>query len=176
MKQLHPRAVWLFFINLLTVWLFALAVIGIYASVSSIGALFAPESSPQLIWISRALTVAPFVMVVLAYVFARLTYRFYRYELTDLGFKKESGIIWKSYVTIPYEKIQNVDIHRGVWARVLGLSDIQIQTAGMSAVVGRYGTAGVGAEGRLPGLSEQDAELLRDELVRRASHSRNSGV
>ena len=89
-------------------------------------------------------------------------------EFEDV-FKKESGVIWKKYVSIPYERIQNVDIYRGVFARILGLSDLHIQTAGASVVsYGRGGLAGVGAEGRLPGIGKDVAEKLRDGLIKRA--------
>lgn len=111
------------------------------------------------------------ILILLLYVWAKLSYRFYRYELTDDGFKKELGVIYKKYVTIPYERIQNVDIYRGILARILGLSDLNVQTAGASAQVTRHGVFGAGAEGRLPGLLHEDAEKLRDELIKRAKHS-----
>ena len=76
----------------------------------------------------------------------------------------------------PYERIQNVDIYRGIFTRLLGLSDLQIQTAGMSATIGRYGAFGVAAEGRLPGISKEEAETLRDELIRRARGHKNQGI
>lgn len=53
-------------------------------------------------------------------------------------------------------------------ARILGISDIQIQTAGMSGVAL--------SEGRLPGLSRRDAEALRDELIHRVSKSKDQGL
>jgi len=114
--------------------------------------------------------------LVLCFVWAKLTYHFYRYELTDAGFRKELGVIYKKYVTIPYDRIQNVDIYRGILARILGLSDLNIQTAGMSATVGRYGVSGGGSEGRLPALSLEVAEQLRDELIQRARQSKNQGL
>lgn len=113
-----------------------------------------------------------FFSIILSYIFARLSYHFYRYELVVNGFRKESGIIWKSYVTIPYDRIQNVDIYRGIWARILGLSDLQIQTAGFSAV--RRG--GMSVEGRLPGLAKEVAEELRDELIKRSTSNRSKGL
>lgn len=119
----------------------------------------------------------PFILLtVLSFVVAKLTYRFYKYELTDVDFRKEHGIIWKKYVSIPYHRIQNVDIHRGVIARILGLSDINIQTAGSSAVMGRYGINGIGAEGYLPGLSQEVAEQLRDTLIKKTQPSTNQGL
>ena len=116
------------------------------------------------------------ILILLLYVWARLSYKFYLYELTEDGFKKELGVIYKKYVTIPYERIQNVDIYRGILARILGLSDLNIQTAGASAQVTRHGVFGAGAEGRLPGLLHEDAEKLRDELIKRAKHSSNQGL
>ncbi|MEK7117403.1 MAG: PH domain-containing protein, partial [Patescibacteria group bacterium] len=113
------------------------------------------------------------LIVAVSYIWARLTYNYYRYELTETGFRKEKGVIYKKYVTIPYDRIQNVDIYRGILARILGLSDLNIQTAGASAVVGQYGAFDVGAEGRLPALSKEVAEQLRDEVIARAQKSRS---
>jgi hypothetical protein len=60
---------------------------------------------------------------------------------------------------------------------MLGLSDLQIQTAGMSAIVSSRGMAsGIGAEGSLPALSKEVAEALRDELIKRASTKRTQGL
>ncbi len=89
-----------------------------------------------------------------------------------MGFRKELGVIWKRYVTIPYDRIQNVDIYRGVIARLLGLSDLNIQTAGATFGSGRSAFS----EGRLLGLSRDIAEKLRDELILRARHSKNQGL
>ena len=116
------------------------------------------------------------ILLIIYFIWAKLTYNSYRYELTDIGFKKESGVIYKKYVTIPYDRIQNVDIYRGILARILGLSDLQIQTAGSSAIVSRYGTGGMNAEGVLPGISREVAEQLRDELIQRSRQSRNQGL
>jgi len=163
-RQLNPRAVWLFFFNRVIPWTFASGYIASQIAVlaSDIGGepgnFF---SGTFFVWFF----IIFIVLMVLAYVVARLSYRFYKFELTDDGYRAERGIIWKRYVSIPYERIQNVDIYRGLLARLLGLSDLNIQTAG-------YGAAGIGAkgggEGRLPGLSALEAEGVRDELIRRA--------
>ena len=171
MNKLDPRAVWLFFIGSLICWFFVFLFFGLVFGSALLGIYDELAANDQVITIADFgswLWILVVAWIIFSYVWARLTYYFYRYELTENGFRKEQGIIWKKYVTIPYERIQNVDIYRGIWARILGLSDLHIQTAGMSAVVGRYGARGAGAEGRLPGLSKQVAEQLRDELVQRA--------
>lgn len=178
MKQLDPKAVWLFFISLIFRWFVVLLIPAFYlmlllpAFFASPNATDTPVSFGFLWWL---LLIIP-ALLIFFFIWARLTYRFYRYELMHDGFRKELGVIWKKYVTIPYERIQNVDIYRGIVARILGLSDLHIQTAGASAQYSRYGASGLSAEGRLPGLSRQAAEQIRDELIRRAKGSKNQGL
>lgn len=161
LQKLHPKAVWIFFFRFIVMelWLlFFLAIVTIpYTIRFFIGTpLVERRPLPPGLWI------VIIVILVFDYFWARLSYYFYRYQLTDNAVKIEKGVIWKRYVSIPYERVQNVDIYRGLWARILGLSDIHIQTAGLST-----GGRGHFAEGRLPGLSIKVAEDLREELVNR---------
>jgi len=162
MQHLDPKAVWLFFFNFILRFLIIAIFFGVWVSAIS----FSPIS----------FILAVIVYIVLCYLWAKLTYSFYKYELTEAGFRKELGVIYKKYVTIPYDRIQNVDIYRGILARLLGLSDLNIQTAGASMSMGNYGMMGGGSEGRLPGLSKEIAEKLRDELIDRARKSKNQGL
>lgn len=174
MKQLDPKAVWLFFIGSILRWFIFIVIFVIYGVVilSNLD-----KGAPLFGFLNWLWIIIPGLLIFF-WIWAKLTYHFYRYELREDGFRKELGVIWKKYVTIPYDRIQNVDIYRGVIARILGLSDLNIQTAGASAQVSRYGAWGLGAEGRLPGLSREVAEQLRDELVKRAKQSRptNQGL
>jgi len=172
MRQLNPKAVWLFFISYFWRSIFISVILGSY-----LGA-FLPDKNiatpRQFFWesISQFVYVILFLVfigIIFSYIWARLSYYFYRYEIKEDGFRKEFGVIWKKYVTIPYDRIQNVDIYRGILARIFGLSDLNIQTAGASGQVSK-------AEGRLPGLSREDAEQLRDELIRQARQSKNQGL
>jgi uncharacterized membrane protein YdbT with pleckstrin-like domain len=176
MKQLDPKAVWLFFISLSLRWLFIFLVLGVYFGTTLIFAFTEAKNTNVSLTALNWLWIIVPVLLLIFFAWAKLTYYFYRYELTDVSFRKELGIVYKKYVTIPYDRIQNVDIYRGIWARILGLSDLNIQTAGASAVLSRYGAAGIGAEGRLLGLSREVAEQLRDELIQRAHQARNQGL
>ena len=160
MQKLHPKAVWLFFISFLLSGLIAFIFLSFW-----LGSFLAQIGGLGYLWWVLLVFI---LFVIFCWIWAKLTYRFWRYQLTEEAFKKEHGVIWKKYVSIPYERIQNVDIYRGVIARILGLSDLQIQTAGASAVVYGRRMAGVGAEGRLPALDKNVAEQLREELIRRA--------
>lgn len=161
MQQLDPRAKWLFFINSLIASLFLFTFLGMFG----MPLLIASTLGNLTALIPILLCCVLFVLSVgLAYFWAELTYQNWKFELAEEGFKKESGVIFKKYVTIPYDRIQNVDIYRGLFSRMIGLSDLQVQTAGFS-YAGQYGG---GAEGRLPGLSAERAEEIRSELIKRA--------
>lgn len=178
MKQLDPKAVWLFFFSFVLRWFIVLLIPSFYVIVVVSQFFTGPDAAGTILsfgFLWWLWVIIP-VFLVLCFIWAKLTYHFYRYELTDAGFRKELGVIYKKYVTIPYDRIQNVDIYRGILARILGLSDLNIQTAGMSATVGRYGISGGGSEGRLPALSREIAEQLRDELIQRTRQSKSQGL
>lgn len=175
MKQLDPKAVWIFFLGFVLRWFFIIIIASFWIAAFLSGGDELSQGRESWSFLNWLWVIIPMFLVI-CFVWAKLTYKYYRYELTDKGFRKESGVIYKKYVTIPYDRIQNIDIYRGILARILGLSDLHIQTAGMSAVVSQYATAGMGSEGRLPALPKDVAEQLRDELVDRSRNSRHQGL
>lgn len=170
-RNLHPRAVWIFFFRTVTVWIF-LGIYLVFQLGYSVMSLTKTTGSSAVgamnILVLGFIAILAFVLI-LAYVVAKLSYRFYKFELTENEYKAERGIIWKRYISIPYGRIQNVDIYRGLLSRILGLSDLNIQTAGYSAM---SLSGKVGSEGRLPGLGVKDAEVIREELIKKARNAR----
>lgn len=79
----------------------------------------------------------------------------------DLVFRR--GILWQRFVAVPYGRMQLVDINRGPIARGLGLSELRFVTAAAAAGV------------TIPGLTEGEAEQLRDHLVS-VAESRRAGL
>jgi len=158
-QKLHSKAIWLFFVGDIIELIVMLAIFFILAVVIT----GRPMAIISLLLSNLSWWLALIVIVVLGivnYIVARVYYDRYLFEFAENAIKIEKGIIRKKYVSIPYERIQNVDIERGVLARILGLSDLQIQTAGYG---GEFLT-----EGRLPGLSVENAENLREEIMKKA--------
>lgn len=85
----------------------------------------------------------------------------YQLRQDDLLFRR--GIMFLRFVSVPYGRMQLVDITRGPVARMLGLADLKFVTAAASSGV------------IIPGLPEADAESLRDRLVELAE-SRRAGL
>ena len=112
--------------------------------------------------------------LIIGEIYARMSYNRWFYEITNEGVKKESGIIWKKYTSIPYERVQNVDIKRGILARLLGFSTIDIETAGQSGFGAQYGY-GWGrrryqryqSEGHIPAVERDEAEQIRTFVMKK---------
>ncbi len=163
MKQLDPKAIWLFFfrdIHIVFSLFLGITIFFVMYYLSSTNLDDTKTIEIKASFILTYLLLGIFFVFLIAFIRAKLSYNYYKYQLTDSGFIKERGIITKKYTTIPYDRIQNIDIYRGISSRILGLSTLQIQTAGT-------GIAGT-AEGTLPGLSIETAEELREDLIKRA--------
>lgn len=85
----------------------------------------------------------------------------YRMREDDLLFRR--GIMFQRFVSVPYGRMQLIDINRGPVGRILGLADLRFVTAAASTNVS------------IPGLPEADAAELRDRLVELAE-SRRAGL
>jgi membrane protein YdbS with pleckstrin-like domain len=161
MEQLHSGAKWLFRLRAYSVLLF----FAIFLSVFSSGFLVAFITDFSSVILTSIIFVLIF-MFVFGEIYARLAYPRWKYEFTPTELKIEKGIIWKIYKSIPYQRVQNVEIHRGIIARLLGFSSLNIHTAGYSGYGGRQGR-GMGAEGSIPAIGPQAAEKIREFLMKK---------
>ncbi len=159
MQQLHPKAKWLFFWSYIVGLTFIFVPLSVYVFLAIFSLYKFGVSYIFMILIPFLFLGFSGFFVIFLYFWATWTYRNYKYQLTEDTVKIEKGVIAKHYVSIPYERVQNVDIHRGLVARLLGLSSLKIQTAGYSGYIL--------SEGLLPGLDPQIAEQLREELIRK---------
>ncbi|MBI2673551.1 PH domain-containing protein [Candidatus Woesearchaeota archaeon] len=168
-QKLDPKARWLFFYNYFTSFLFFVLIIQIW------GIPLTYDSGYFETYLFYL-----FVFVVLfiygALVLSQLVYRNYSYELVKEGFVVRRGVIVKVISTIPYSRIQNIDLRRGIFERVLGLTSVMVQTAGFSAVATSYSRWSYFAEGYIPGLSQKSAEKLRSLLFKKVKSNRRQGL
>ena len=115
--------------------------------VTSIPALVS-QLSP--LWLIPA-AVLIIMIIVIAFVPRRVRSIGYQLRDDDLLFRR--GLLFQRFVSVPYGRMQLVDISRGPVSRALGLSDLRFVTAAASSGVA------------IPGLPINDAEALRDRLV-----------
>ncbi|MDO9396401.1 MAG: PH domain-containing protein [Herbiconiux sp.] len=82
----------------------------------------------------------------------------YALRADDLVYRR--GIMFHRVVSVPYGRMQLIDINRGPVARLLGLAELKFVTAAAATGVS------------IPGLVESDANELRDRLVELAESRR----
>ncbi len=148
-RHLDPRAVLLWRLQrLLNIALFGLPL----ATAMAVGlAQVLPRAAAILL-------AGGFLLVrfALAIAWPALSWRSWRYELREHDLLVQSGVLFRRWSSVPHRRIQHVDTRQGPLERWLGLSRLLVYTA-----------AGMSADGVIPGLSEAEAERLRDELSRR---------
>ncbi|HEX7117750.1 MAG TPA: PH domain-containing protein [Longimicrobiales bacterium] len=81
-------------------------------------------------------------------------YRAWGFAVRDDDLVVRRGALWRTTSVVPHTRIQHVDTRHGPIERRLGLSHVVVHTAGSA-----------GASLRIPGLSLDDAESLRDRLA-----------
>ncbi len=176
MNTLHPGARWLYrwygFGMFFPILFFIFFLI--IGSISSTGA-------GELITLAFGLfgIIVFIILLGIIEIYARMSYNRFFYEITKEGVKIEQGIIWKKYTSIPYERVQNVDIQRGIIARLFGFSTVQIETAGRSGYgsqggfylrLGHRGNRQYKSEGYLPAIDTAQAEEMRTFIMKQIKH------
>ncbi|MCY3410709.1 MAG: PH domain-containing protein [Candidatus Heimdallarchaeota archaeon] len=92
----------------------------------------------------------------LAYWLMRMYYGSIWYQITETEVIVSKGIITKTLKIVPFRTITNLDIARGPFDRIFGISTLNIHTAGQTTVV---------AEERLVGL--MTAEEIKETILER---------
>lgn len=148
MKSLDPRVVWLWrvqgLLRLLTLWV-PLSV--------GLGVAVSRASSPAVGVLAGA--TLGLVQVVLALVWPSLEYERFQYAIRERDLLVQSGVLFQRRSSVPHNRIQHVDTRQGPVERAFGLSQVVVYTA-----------SGLSSDGSIPGLAEETAEALRDELAR----------
>ena len=85
-------------------------------------------------------------------------YRRFEYVLTEDTLDISSGVISRREREIPYRRIQNVDVSRGVLQRAIGVAAVDLETAGGSST-----------EGSIRYVTPDEATRLQREVQRRKS-------
>ncbi len=111
-------------------------------------------------WVALVVIV---VITVIQLIIARRRARAIGYQLRDDDLLFRRGIMFQRFTSVPYGRMQLIDINRGPVGRMLGLADLKFVTAAASTNVS------------IPGLPEADAAELRDRLVELAE-SRRAGL
>jgi hypothetical protein len=115
----------------------------------------------------------PFTFAIL-----RLDYRMRWYTITDRSLRIREGVVTVDEKTVTFANIQNLQVRQGPLQRILGISDVEVTTAG-----------GGGSEGKKKGENPfakdmhtayfrgvENAEAIRDIILARLQAYRGAGL
>jgi uncharacterized protein len=149
--QLDPRVQRLWMLE----WgLFALVLLA--ATVVTAAPLVMSDNDTAALVVGVVGAVVTLAVVALAVVEPRLSYRRFRYEISELGLYVARGRLWRRWQVVPHARVQTVDTKRGPLERQFGLVTVEVTTA----------SAKGGTD--IPGLDLEVADGLVEELARRA--------
>jgi putative transcriptional regulator len=100
----------------------------------------------------------------------------FKYTISERFLKINSGVFTKKKTSIPFSRIQNVSISRGVFDRIFNLNTVKVETAGASGAGSQSGST-LRPEGYVPGV--KDPSRLEDvihKLVHQYTQTPPDGV
>jgi membrane protein YdbS with pleckstrin-like domain len=99
------------------------------------------------------------VLAVMAGWYPRARWQRWRWRLTPLALELRFGVVVHTQESVPYFRIQQIDIAQGPLDRLLELATLQVTTASASGSVS------------LPGIPAEQAPAVRAELLARAAEA-----
>jgi uncharacterized protein len=98
-------------------------------------------------------TVAVVAALVVQWVLLRGRYRSWGYLERDDDLVVRRGLLFRQVTVVPYGRMQFIDVSAGPIDRFFGLATVQLHTAAAAS------------DARIPGLTQDEAERLRDRLA-----------
>ena len=97
---------------------------------------------------------------IINFVLVRPSFRVKRFAIRDRDVLYQSGLIFRSLTVLPFKRVQHCEINRGPLSRLLGLSELNIYTAGGSS-----------SDVVIPGLDEEEARQLCQFILQKIKQS-----
>ncbi|RGE20313.1 PH domain-containing protein [Leucobacter sp. wl10] len=120
--------------------------------------LFGYLAEQGLLLVALGIAAGAILLIVL---FSWIAWRFSTYRITAEAVEERRGVVFRNHRRAPLERIQSVNLQRSLLARALGLTKIEVLTAGQGGKV------------ELAFLGHRDAKLVREQIIRRAAEKRS---
>lgn len=163
MNRLPKRSFWMLFVGYLGSTLIILGFL--IAPLMYFGVLALLENQRWYCPLLYILGTLVLLTILGCFVWAWVNIKEWRYEIGKKSFEVKYGIINKKSVSVPYNRIQNVNLNQGLVGQKLGLTRLSIQTAGDSSR--GYGPFNR-SEAYLPGIEDDRAEELKIRIMQRS--------
>lgn len=123
------------------------------AAVVAAGLLDAFTGTPRALLVA-AVGLIMALSIAVALVVPGISYRHYRWEVTEAGLIVQRGWLLREFIAVPHTRVQTVETRRGPLERLVDLASAGVSTAAGEAV-------------RVPGLTPETAAGLQADLAAR---------
>lgn len=107
-------------------------------------------------WVYSAAT----AFLIIGYFWSHLDAKYRGYAIREQDILYRYGVIWRTVIVVPFNRLQHAELHRGPLERLFKLSSLRLFTAG-----------GLKADMTIPALSEKEAVRIREYIISRTSIS-----
>lgn len=104
-----------------------------------------------------------FLLVILTVLVPRLLWRSQGYQLRDKDIHHKHGVVWRAVTSLPYVRVQHVELESGPLERFFKLATLKFYTAG-----------GGSADMKIPGLPFATASKIRSFVLEQAGQETGS--
>lgn len=129
-------------------------------------------SGPSCIVVGTGFVLGLVLVVSIILAYPVLYYLLFYYEVMENSITVNSGILFRQYETVPFDRIQVIDNERGPLLWLFGLTELEIWTASPDqlSIAGEHSSARPDATII---LSRETAEALKAHMIRASGVSRN---
>lgn len=118
------------------------------------------------------LVLIPYVFVLISTVWYEFKYvKMFSFEVLENNLVIRHGVFNRVKATIPYSRIQNINITNGVFDRMYKTFTVKVETAGFSAAASGRRSGYIKPEGYIPGLKEPNIieNKIKEHLKRHSA-------
>ena len=101
-------------------------------------------------------------IIILSYLYNAAFIKNFNYKISEDHIIIKHGVFTKIVATIPYSRIQNINIVNGVFDRIFKTFTVKIETAGSSAAASSAQKGQIRPEGYIPGL--KDPKIIEKKI------------
>ncbi|MFT4537256.1 MAG: membrane protein YdbS with pleckstrin-like domain [Saprospiraceae bacterium] len=114
------------------------------------------EDAPQ--WVKYILSTIVGLLAIFSFAMTYLGFKYKKYALRERDIIYSSGVLWRSNVVIPFNRVQHAEVSQGPLDRLFNLSSLKIYTAGGSS-----------SDLAIPGLQPSEAERIKYFILNRTA-------
>lgn len=148
-RRLHPRVklVW---------WIGGVASDAVLVGVLTLIALVVARSADVDVptWAPVVPVGVLFVAIAARSWYTRAAYRAWRYRFTADALEVEHGVFWRAASSMPYHRLQQVDVSQGPLERRFQMSSVRLRSAAATT------------DATIPGVADAEVDEIRERVMR----------